>query len=126
MNGGATPSLGTMTGMVMDHAKLGDHIEFTYGAQLESVTFFDRLNLLSPFARLDIELSKKDTLRVGWSSGSAPEEMYVSGTVADGELRQDLSTLSAFPRVSMRAGRTHCSAHESGRSVAVARLRPEY
>lgn len=107
LNGGGTPSLGTMTGLVLDHAKLGDHIELTYGAQLESVTFFDRLNLLSPFARLDITPTKKDSLRVAWSSGAAPEEMYVAGSVQDGELRQDLSTLSAFPRVSMRGGRTH-------------------
>jgi len=107
LNGGPAPSLGTMTGMVMDRAKLGDQIEFTYGAQLESVTFFDRLNLFSPFARLDIEVTKKDSLRVAWSSGAAPEEMYVSGPVHDGELRQDLATLSAFPRISMRGGRTH-------------------
>ena len=71
------------------------------------VTFFDRLNLLSPFARLDIEVTRKDSLRVAWSSGAAPEEMYVSGPMHDGELRQDLATLSAFPRVSMRGGRTH-------------------
>jgi hypothetical protein len=106
LSGVPSPTLGTMTGMVMDRVKLGDSIELTYGAQLESVTFFDRLNLLSPFARLDIELSKKDSLRVGWSSGSAPEEMYLTGP-NDGNLQQDLSTLSAFPRVSMRDGRTH-------------------
>ena len=107
LNGGPSPSLGTMTGMVMDRAKLTNQIELTYGAQLESVTFFDRLNLVSPFARLDIEVTKKDSLRVAWSSGSAPEEMYVAGPVHGGELRQDLSTLSAFPRVSMRGGRAH-------------------
>ncbi|MFN0102709.1 MAG: carboxypeptidase regulatory-like domain-containing protein [Bryobacteraceae bacterium] len=107
MNGGSAPSLGTMTGLVMDRTKLGDQIELTYGAQLESVTFFDRLNLLSPFARLDIEISKKDALRVAWSSGSAPEEMYVAGPVQNGDLQHDLSTLSAFPRISMRGGRTH-------------------
>lgn len=106
-SGGATPSLGTMTGLVLDHAKLGDQIDFTYGAQLESVTYFDRLNLLSPFARLDVAVTKKDSLRMAWSSGSAPEEMYVAGAVQDGELRQDLSTLSAFPRVSVRDGHTH-------------------
>jgi hypothetical protein len=107
LNGGATPSLRTMTGLVLDHAKLADFIELTYGAQLESVTFFDRLNLLSPFARLDITPTKKDALRLAWSSGAAPEEMYVAGPLQEGELRQDLSTLSAFPRVSMRGGRTH-------------------
>jgi len=107
LNGESAPSLRTMTGLVLDHAKLGDFAELTYGAQLESVTFFDRLNLLSPFARLDITPTKKDSLRVAWSSGAAPEEMFVAGPLQDGELRQDLSTLSAFPRVSMRAGRTH-------------------
>lgn len=106
-NGGNAPSLGTMTGLVMDHAKIADKAELTYGAQLESVTFFDRLNLVSPFARLDVEVSKKDALRMAWSSGAAPEEMYVKPSAANGDLQQDISTLSAFPRVSMRDGRTH-------------------
>ncbi|MBL8241385.1 MAG: carboxypeptidase regulatory-like domain-containing protein [Bryobacterales bacterium] len=106
--GGSAPALGTMTGLVLDRAKLGDQIELTYGAQLESVTFFDRLNLLSPFARLDIELTKQDTVRLAWSSGAAPEEMFIRTlATGGGDLQQDLSTLSAFPRVSMRDGRTH-------------------
>lgn len=105
--GGGSPALGTMTGLVIDHAKLGSHMEFTYGAQLESVTYFDRLNLLSPFARLDMEISRKDAVRVAWSSGSAPEEMYIAGEAGSNELQQDLSTLSAFPRVSMRDGHAH-------------------
>ncbi|MBI2686270.1 MAG: carboxypeptidase regulatory-like domain-containing protein [Acidobacteria bacterium] len=107
LNSANSPALGAMTGLVLDHFKLGGQIEFTYGAQLESVTFFDRLNLLSPFARLDIEVTKKDAVRVAWSSGAAPEEMYVANRQASGDLQQDLSTLSSFPRVSMRDGRTH-------------------
>jgi hypothetical protein len=105
--GGAAPSLGTMTGMVMDRAKLGDQIELTYGAQLESVTFFDRLNLLSPFARLDIDVTKNDALRIAWSSGAAPEEMFLRSLATGNDMQQDLATLSAFPRVSMRGGRAH-------------------
>jgi hypothetical protein len=108
LNGSSAPTFGTMTGLAMDHAKLGDQVELTYGAQLESVTFFDRLNLVSPFARLDVELTKKDSLKVGWSSGAAPEEMYVDAAKGTaGELQEDISTLSAFPRVSMRNGHTH-------------------
>lgn len=103
---GNTPTLGSMTGLVLDHAKLGDQIEFTYGAQLESVTYFDRLNILSPFARLDAGLTKKDMLRVGWSSGAAPDELFLARSQS-GDLQQDISTLSAFPRLSMRDGRTH-------------------
>jgi hypothetical protein len=107
LNSTSAPSLGTMTGLVMDRAKLGDAVELTYGAQLESVSFFDRLSLLSPFARLDIELTRKDALRVAWSSGAAPEEMYAGGKAHSDEFQEDLSTLSAFPRLSMRGGRTH-------------------
>ncbi len=107
LNGASAPSLGTMTGLVLDRAKLGDHIELTYGAQLESVSYFDRLSLLSPFARLDVELTKKDSLRMAWSSGAAPEELYAAGPAAPGDFQQDLSTLSSFPRLSMRDGHTH-------------------
>lgn len=106
MNGSSAPSLGTMTALVMDRLKLGDSIEFLYGAQLESVTFIDRLNLLSPFARLDMALGRGTILRGAWSSGTAPEEFHAAETVG-GDMQQDLSTLSAFPRVSMRGGRAH-------------------
>lgn len=107
LGSGTGPSLGTVTGLFLDRAQLGDQIELTYGAQIESVTYFERLNLISPFARLDVELSKKDAFRIAWSSGSAPEEMYLSRAAAGNDLQQDLSTLSAFPRVSMRGGHAH-------------------
>jgi len=106
LNGASAPSLGTMTALVMDRTKLTDQIEFTYGAQLESVTFIDRLNIISPFAKADIELSKLNTVHLAWSSGAAPDEMY-QNVQSSSDLQQDLSTLSAFPRVSMRGGRTH-------------------
>ncbi|HEU0124015.1 MAG TPA: carboxypeptidase-like regulatory domain-containing protein [Bryobacteraceae bacterium] len=108
INGANAPSLGTMTGLVMDRTKLGDNVEFTYGAQLESVTYFDRLNLISPFARMDAGVTKADTVRVAWSSGAAPDEAYTAApATGPGDLQQDLSTLSAFPRVSMRNGHAH-------------------
>jgi hypothetical protein len=106
-NGSSAPSLGSMTGLMLDRATIGN-VTFTYGAQLEAVSYFDRLTLLSPFARADVEITKKDALRVAWSSGAAPEELYSNGQPApNGELQQDLATLSAFPRLSMRNGHTH-------------------
>lgn len=109
-----SPSFGSMSGLVIDHAKIGDDIEFTYGAQLESVAFFDRVNLLSPFARADVKLTTRDSVQVAWSSGAAPEEFYLSARATDGDLQNGLATLSAFPRVSMRNGHTHVQRMEQG------------
>lgn len=106
LNGGSAPSLGSMTGLVMDRTKIGDDIEVLYGAQLETVTFIERLNILSPFARIDIDLGHATAFRAGWASGAAPEELYASA-VSGEEFQQDLSSLSAFPRVSMRGGHAH-------------------
>lgn len=93
----------------MDRGEIGDNIQFVYGAQLESVTFFDRLNVLSPFARADVRLSSRDSVQVAWASGAAPDEFYLSAPSQKGDpdLQGGLAALSTFPRVSMRDGRAH-------------------
>lgn len=106
---GSAPAFSTISGLVMDRARIGDNLSIVYGAQLESVTFVERLNLLSPFARFEYRLGANQSVQAAWSSGTAPEDLYLSmaGSSADPELSQGISTLSAFPRVSMRDRHTH-------------------
>lgn len=103
--GAGTPGFGTMSALVIDRAKVSDFVDILYGAQLESVSFVNRINILSPFARIDIHATRKDSVRIAWSSGVAPDELYL--TMGDADLQQGLATLSAFPRVSMRDGHAH-------------------
>jgi hypothetical protein len=99
----STPALRTMSAAMFDRTRLGDNLELEYGFSLDSVTFLDRLNYLSPYARLTYDASDLGVLQLGYSSGTPPAELFTSGE-SGLELQQDLSTLALFPRVSLRSG----------------------
>ena len=101
----SAPSLRTMSASFIDRAKFADNVEITYGGTLESVQFLNRLNYISPFARVTYEAGSAGTFEIGVSSGMPPVELYQPTGGQDNELHQDLSTLSLFPRVSLRNGR---------------------
>jgi hypothetical protein len=99
-----TPVLRTMTVSSLDRKKLGDDVELEYGASLESVSYLDRLNYFSPFARLrwgDLEFG---ALEIAFSSGAPPVELLGDPEAADASLQRELSSLAVFPRVSLRQG----------------------
>ena len=112
------PAFRTMSASFTERAKLTDSIELLYGAALESVTYIERLNYFSPYARLSIAINSKDSLQFAYSSGLPPEEIYTSGkTGPDGasekDMHHDVSALSAFPRVSARNGRVQIQRSEN-------------
>jgi hypothetical protein len=98
------PGLRTMSLTLLDHVDITDSINLEYGASLDSVTFMDRLNYISPFARLSYQLGDKGTVAVAYSSGMPPADLVASGKDADASLQQDVSALTMFPRVSVRNG----------------------
>ncbi|MBI1895525.1 MAG: TonB-dependent receptor [Acidobacteria bacterium] len=98
------PALRTLSATVMDRAHITDEIELDYGASLDSVTFFDRLNYVSPFARLGYSLGRDGRLELGYSSGAPPIDLLHAGRDADAMLEQDIAALSLLPRISMRDG----------------------
>jgi hypothetical protein len=98
-----SPALRTMTLTVMDRFQITDGLDLQYGSSLESVTFLDRLNYVSPFARLNYHLGDKGTLSASYSSGAPPLDLLNSGREG-GSLEEDISALSMFPRVSLRDG----------------------
>ncbi len=110
--GSQAPPLRTLSTAAVDRMSFGDRWDLLYGAQLEAVTFYDRLTVMSPFARLTYRLGRQQELQAAFSSGAPPEEILRSpGTWAAGAvespLGQDVGTVSAFPRVSLRDGRVH-------------------
>ncbi|MBI3209208.1 MAG: TonB-dependent receptor [Candidatus Solibacter usitatus] len=101
----ALPQIRTMAVSVSDHMEITDNIQLQYGATLESVTFLQRLNYLSPFARLSWDLESLGVVEFGFSSGLPPMQLYANaGTVQSDDQRQQISQLSMFPRVSLREG----------------------
>jgi hypothetical protein len=69
------PALRTMSLTFIERTEVADGIDFEYGASLDTVTFIDRLNYLSPFARLTYHLGDKSKLQMGYSSGAPPMEL---------------------------------------------------
>jgi hypothetical protein len=107
-HGSQAPPVRTLSTAAVDRISFGNRLDVLYGAQLESVTFYDRLNVMSPFARLTYKISSRDDVQAAFSSGAPPEEIFRSqGGANESQLGQDVGTVSAFPRVSLRDGRVH-------------------
>jgi len=102
--GGEAPLLRTLSVSTLDRRQLTDNLLFEYGASLESVTYLDRLNYLSPYARLTYDFGSFGALQLAYSSGMPPAELITSAETPELELRQDLTVLATFPRLSLRAG----------------------
>src|ERR1035438_7519015 len=96
----ALPMLRTFSGSFDDRTKLSDDITLRYGVSMDSVTFLDRLNYVSPYARLTYDLGNGSELDVTFTSGNARPELAGS-PMEDPELQSDLNALGLFPRVSV-------------------------
>ncbi len=103
------PVLRAMSVRVGDQMELAPGIHLTYGAMLESVVFLDRLNLLSPYARLTWDLGEMGVIESGFTSG-APVYELISG---EGSLQDGLTGLAMFPRVSLRGGQARVQKSQS-------------
>ena len=101
-----TPEFRSMDVSFGDHLKLGDNVQFDYGASMESISFLSRLNYLSPYGRLTYEPDPDTVVEFVFSSGLPPGELLdaMPGDPVS-ELNQNLATLAMFPRVSLMAGR---------------------
>jgi hypothetical protein len=101
----ALPMLRTYTGSFDDHMKLSDDITLKYGVSMDNVVFLDRLNYISPYARLTYDLGNGAELDVTFTSGNARPEL--SGATTDNaDLAEDLNALGLFPRISVVDSRT--------------------
>ncbi|HET8546861.1 MAG TPA: carboxypeptidase-like regulatory domain-containing protein [Bryobacteraceae bacterium] len=108
------PALRTLSLTMIDRAQLADGIDIEYGASLESVTFFDRLNYVSPFARVSYDLGGRGRLAFGYSSGAPPIDLIQMDARDRREsLQQELAALSLLPRVTLRGGRAHVQRTEN-------------
>jgi hypothetical protein len=103
--GGALPALRTMSVSFADHAELSDNLSFEYGFSMDSVSFLDRLNYFSPYARLTYALDDVTDLQLTYTSGNNRSDLGPAAGGPEGELQRDVSSLAMFPRVSLLGGR---------------------
>src|SRR5260370_7270208 len=94
--------LGTASVAMRDKVDLPDHLRLEYGFSLESVSYIDRLNYMSPFARATYNLGDKGSIRFAYSSGMQPTELLAHGNgpvESNQPLSPDLAALAQLPRV---------------------------
>ncbi|MGI8742779.1 MAG: TonB-dependent receptor domain-containing protein [Bryobacteraceae bacterium] len=99
------PALRTMSVSMIDRVQVTDDMRLEYGISLDSVTFFDRLNYFSPFARLTYDLGNLGTVRAAYSSGAPPAELFSRTGDSEAALHRDLLALSLVPLVSLHDNR---------------------
>jgi hypothetical protein len=97
------PLLRTFSATMLDQKQVGDNLRLEYGVSVDSVSFLDRLNYLSPYARLTYDRGHGQVFQLGYTSGTPPAEAFVRNGETGIELEQDLSALGMFPRVSLHA-----------------------
>lgn len=100
----ALPAFRSLSASFDDRLQLADNVMLRYGMSMDSVSFLERLNYYSPYARLTYNPTPDSTLELTYTSGNARPELGADDS-DDEDLQRDLSTLGLFPRLSMMAGR---------------------
>src|SRR5258708_19176087 len=85
----------------LDKADVSDNLRLDYGFDFQSISYFDRINYVSPFVRATFDAGSQGRIRVAFSSGGRPTELLVRDGRQSGELEQDLAALALMPTVSL-------------------------
>lgn len=101
---GAAPPLRTMEAGFSNHQRLPGGLRAEYGLSIESVSFLNTLNYVSPFGRVTYELEDGETIEAAFSSGAPPPDLLPFPEGPGHALQRDLAALALFPRVSLRNG----------------------
>jgi hypothetical protein len=109
----AAPALRTASVTFMDRFELSEVLRLEYGFSLDSVSYLDRLNYASPFARLSYKVGENDSVEAAYHSGVPPAELFTRATGSHAEMRQGLAAVAFFPRVSLRGGRVQVQRAEN-------------
>ncbi|HVW12095.1 MAG TPA: carboxypeptidase-like regulatory domain-containing protein [Bryobacteraceae bacterium] len=96
------PSLRTLSVSMSDRAQLSDAATLDYGSQLDTISFLDRMQYFSPWAKLTYEL-QRGRIEMAFTSGNAQSQLD-SNDPAD-NLRNELTAVSMLPRLSQMNSR---------------------
>ena len=95
------PALRTMSLAFLDKADVSDNLRLDYGFDSQSISYFDRINYVSPFVRATFDAGAQGRVRVAFTSGGHPTELLARDGQKSGELEQDLAALALMPTVSL-------------------------
>jgi len=95
------PALRTMSLAFVDKAEVSDNLRLDYGFDSQSVSYFDRINYVSPFVRATFDVGSQGRVRVAFTSGGRPTELLARDSRQSGELEQDLTALALMPTLSL-------------------------
>ena len=107
------PLLRTVSATFSDRFQINDSMLIEYGASMDSVQFFERLNYLSPFARLTWDGQELGTVKAAFSSGFPPVDLLIAGKGEEADMQRQLSGLALFPRITRRNGTTQAQRVEN-------------
>lgn len=109
----AAPALRTASVTFMDRVELSEVMRLEYGFSFDSVSYLDRLNYASPFARLSYKVGENESIEAAYHSGVPPAELFTRATGSHPEMQQGLDAVAFFPRVSLRGGRAQVQRAEN-------------
>lgn len=109
-------ALRTMEISTINEFDVSENLRLEYGASAESVSMLDRLNRISPFARLTYDLGSSGSVQFAYSSGADAMELmahgFETGNREDTTLSQDLTALGQLPALSMRNGHVRVQSND--------------
>jgi hypothetical protein len=97
----SAPVLRTMSLALLDRVDISDNLHVDYGFDSESISYFDRINYVSPFVRMTYDAGSQGRVRVAFTSGASPTELLARDDQKAGELEQDLTALAGMPTLSV-------------------------
>jgi hypothetical protein len=102
------PTLRTVSGTLADKAQILDNLRLDYGISLDTVSMIEKVNTLSPYARLSLDLGAIGLIQFAYSAGAPPMELAQRAAernvIHEQELNQDLTALASLPLISLRDG----------------------
>lgn len=101
------PALRTLSVAMNDKMEIVQGLLLEYGVSLDSISFLDHLNYVSPYARLTYDAGSAGSVQLAYSSGMSHPDLDRTSNMSrevDAELSQDLAALATMPRVSLRGG----------------------
>ena len=103
---GPLPTLRTLSISLSDKAQLLDALSLEYGSELDTISFLDRLQYFSPWAKLSYALPHGHADLVFTSGNARPGLDAGDSRSADASsgLQTELATLALLPRLSQRDG----------------------
>ncbi len=97
----SAPVLRTMSLAFVDKAQISDVLTVDYGFDMQTISYVDRLNYMSPFLRATWDAGGAGKLRLAYSSGAQPAELLARDSAEPGSFDPDLAALAVFPRISL-------------------------